>query len=391
MRNLDYGITNALALGLIFSLIAIPTTGLSLGNVIVILSFGVLLLASVFTHLAKKETPLKINNRINFLFALIFGTIVSLYTIHLRGISVGDGSGLEFLWIIQYTVIIFIVGIVITFTKISNSNENEFDLEKKPTSKIQILIFIFALLALVLAYPYVGSENCVYISEQYKNGNPCFRAYVNNEGDVSLCDKTRDLEWRNICYIRLSKSTDDHSICGKITFSQEYKEACYENHLGEGNTLDLCNNLNEPKNKEKCYYYYAVSSEDSSYCEKASSDGARSHTISSCYSKIASSTGEISLCEKTRFPNQCYPSVALKREDPSICENSEFSDEKYWCRAMITKDISDCDMIKDDSPYTLVWNRASCYANLATIKNDKSICDKLLIPEDIEKCKRQAN
>ncbi len=121
------------------------------------------------------------------------------------------------------------------------------------------------------------------------------------------------------------------------------------------------------KGKDECITRIALSTEDMSLCEKTSSFD--------CIIKFAIVSQDISLCEKTLYLNKeiCIASVAVAQQDISICEKISNTEGKDWCIrevAIAKKDTSLCNEI------SIVVEKDKCIRTVAASKQDVSLCEK---------------
>ena len=90
--------------------------------------------------------------------------------------------------------------------------------------------------------------------------------------------------------------------------------------------------------KDYCYREMALREENTDYCEKI----VDSMTESSCYSGVASITGDSSLCHRNEGleeKNACFYSAAIPLENPFICLNITEELKKKACLGKVFQNV----------------------------------------------------
>lgn len=93
-----------------------------------------------------------------------------------------------------------------------------------------------------------------------------------------------------------------------------------------------------------------------------------------CYMMIAAKHENASLCKKvaTSSRMQCYASIAEIKSDASVCaEAGTYKDQCYSQYAQTAGDSSVCDEI------TEINQKDSCYSNLASRLGESGLCEKI--------------
>jgi len=107
----------------------------------------------------------------------------------------------------------------------------------------------------------------------------------------------------------------------------------------------LCPTLNEDLDKIQA----AVETSNATACETM---GETMQTV--CYSAMASSTGNLTFCEKIGLENMkasCYTTVATEKQNPEACERIGTAEEKTYCVLQVvskTGDKTQCNRIPDE-------------------------------------------
>ena len=130
----------------------------------------------------------------------------------------------------------------------------------KGTSKLnvkQIVINLGLIIALYLLVFY-GQKRELY--------GPDYSKYSVND-----CDKKRDSEERELCYLKVAEAQKDVSICEKINKdSIDYYGQCYYNVLIqlEGVNSLICEHVPASPARDNCYYWSSRNQNNVSICEK---------------------------------------------------------------------------------------------------------------------------
>ena len=168
---------------------------------------------------------------------------------------------------------------------------------------------------------------------------------------------------RDVCYLVLSESSSDATICDKIV-EKEQKDSCY-GHLGE-NFKDL------------------------SFCDKTSDDWGKSF----CINGVAFKLNDSSLCEGSNLKDECYSEFAQSWKDPTQCQQISDSYDQYWCIYSLLQHPwnsavrnstlpSICDKIADQDDHDKC---ILVLANYGIIGNNLTICEKVKGEENQEEC-----
>ena len=111
---------------------------------------------------------------------------------------------------------------------------------------------------------------------------------------------------------------------------------------------------------------YALLDNDVSLCEKSLDSGLCSATILKDDSK----------CEFSDDKDTCFSSVASSKEDSSICQKIESKIMQNICLATINQDAKYCKNIEDEDFF-----EDMCFFSLAMVKNDVSICNEMKLEQ----------
>ena len=173
---------------------------------------------------------------------------------------------------------------------------------------------------------------------------------------------------RDQCFYSLAINRENISLCSKILSTDEYNDYT----------------------RAKCGAMLAILNEEPELCEELTT----TMDTADCYSEYAYETEDITICNRiTRDSekDEClYQFIGYYMTPPTwdICD--EFSDEDYknncyYYAAADTMDLSYCDKITVTYSY-YYYTTAECYANIAYLEDDPSICDLLEDEDDRDGC-----
>lgn len=181
------------------------------------------------------------------------------------------------------------------------------------------------------------------------------------KGDSQLCEELSFIS-KYDCYLELATNLEDASICGEIT-SVRKRDDCYSSLASALEDPSICKEISTESDKDECIYdyvyWYSYYIDDWSICDEfsASADEEQSY----CYYEAADATGQVSYCDKMTTDTgyysyytkgDCYGNVASYKNDPSLCEqltDADFKDACYYEYATYYPyDVDACANIVDD-------------------------------------------
>lgn len=339
MKSLGWGLTGGISLGIVYGLVAFWFLSLSIGLLAGLIATFVALLALIFVDIVKKKNDtIKFSSK--FFILLILGTLLGAYFSHFGACS-GESCGYAHLFFFMIIGAVFILGIMVLFIvemilhfkEKGNSQEKQISVEEEKNEAYAwftgaIILILAIILAVIWFLNLGGLDNCISISHQY--GEQCYNRMVEKARDPSLCDETKNLDMKEICYSEVSGLTGDYSLCEKLTLSS-YKNNCYINaYKSKKDDPLLCEKVSDTAERQKCYYLVAVTTGDPKYCEM-SKDYDVAYMADDCYTKIAEMKKDPSYCEKAKYPHWCYAFYAGVTKDSSVCERIQYPDTKNQC------------------------------------------------------------
>ncbi len=194
----------------------------------------------------------------------------------------------------------------------------------------------------------------------------CIRGVAKRLNDTSICNKIEDEGSRESCIIYDLEAVTSREDCEKM---KHYKSNCYSALSKKINDSSLCDKVTDEYWKGECILRYATSKED---CEKI--EGVTYDFKNQCITEHVTSIED---CEKIKRW-ECYNNLAQKLKDPDICYRIQTDSLRENCISQVLAlfpSLDDCEKIKSENTVL----KATCYINIALIKKDVSICDKLEI------------
>jgi hypothetical protein len=152
-------------------------------------------------------------------------------------------------------------------------------------------------------------------------------AYISNE--PTLCDDVGAIAVAD-CYSALASFTEDPGMCDYISSTTKKDDCIYayiSSNLYYISEWSVCDALSQySDNRDYCYYYAGITTENVSYCDKIVESGYYSYyDKSGCYGEVAEATDNPGLCallETQTDRDDCYYSYATTYPyDTSVCNN----------------------------------------------------------------------
>ena len=133
-----------------------------------------------------------------------------------------------------------------------------------------------------------------------------------------------------------------------------------------------CETIQNTTHKNACLTLSAIYENDISDCEAIKDSSANLF----CYVQYAKSKNDIGLCKLyTKAPWECYAHYAAQENNVELCKTGTLNlNSQDLCIAMfseLTKQVNACNNSSS------MQNVAACYASVAMIDHNASLCDKL--------------
>ncbi len=140
------------------------------------------------------------------------------------------------------------------------------------------------------------------------------------------------------------------------------------------------------KKSDNHLFETALSAKKDSFCDHITDADLRDV----CYVNVADKTQSLMPCDKCSSDSKylCYAMIASMKNDLTICDGIPDIDYKNNCYnevASSSKDVSICERI------TIISQRDSCYYNYAAKNEDPSVCNKITKVSDLNDCLSNAS
>lgn len=150
------------------------------------------------------------------------------------------------------------------------------------------------------------------------------------------------------------------------------------NHFAKStNDISKCEIWDKEKNR--CYFEYAINKENESICEllppipieKLISQSKQTYSKDNCYNQLSYIKEDLTLCLKSRmFKEICRVNFAFHFSDISICDNDLYC---MYRVARKSKNMAMCDLINNTN-----YLHDQCYYDFARDEANLSICDNYI-------------
>lgn len=190
-------------------------------------------------------------------------------------------------------------------------------------------------------------RNCIYGSFKYSKDmslcdrkdvtkNLCMLRYAVANNDPSVCSTISDSVYRDDCYMQTAEANanpqsclgvflqdknwclvdvalmkNDESICRMI--SSRDKDSLNWCLAALRKDMSMCDSIANKVNREECYLYVAKELKDASICSTLTEKKIM------CYSRLAETTGDISLCYRIENPTSEYICYSHADTDVDSC------------------------------------------------------------------------
>lgn len=177
----------------------------------------------------------------------------------------------------------------------------------------------------------------------------CYAGFAYSRGAVNLCDTIpNDNTHKERCFRNAAAATGDLTICERILTTDGYDEKTREKHVEwcregvfiEQNDPGVCKSIPDEKTKDKCYLYFALLSNDHTYCSDIQNDvGIAPWGVAGqadCYGQMCVRGNNFDSCLKSKdvaedVANKFIGYFAAFNKDDSYCSYTTDTDKtKYF-------------------------------------------------------------
>ena len=206
---------------------------------------------------------------------------------------------------------------------------------------------------------------------EIEQSDSCYYGAVIAKKDPALCDKIKNKNEKERCYLYIATIQKNESFCEKV--SGMYGDICYSEVARAKKDTTLCEKIKSldnlsmlEKKKEMCYGLVAIAKGDESLCGNIKIKPVKDD----CYASIAIAKRDEKLCEKGGYKKDtCYRDIALIKLDQKLCEKAGGS--KDICYFQIAKLKADEKLCEETG-----GKKNTCYLDIAIYKGDSTICEK---------------
>jgi len=184
-----------------------------------------------------------------------------------------------------------------------------------------------------------------------------FNAMATNLNSPSECETA---DSKNDCIIDTAVDEDDISYC---SFAENVGQCIY-NYIRLTGTTDMkyCG----IGMSDFCIFSVALSAQNPDYC----------FSVNANNEIIPKSESEKNY-PAINLVSGCIRDIAISKNDISMCEKIPDINVKELCEAVISQDSEKCISVENDLSISSKWMASSCLDNIAFLKNDISICEKI--------------
>ncbi len=182
-----------------------------------------------------------------------------------------------------------------------------------------------------------------------------------NKEISQICDQIQNSFTKNHC-INVINNKDNFTIGKNIEDCEKIPHSTWEKNEA----------------RDDCFLGLLRSMKDTSLCDKVEDNLDR---VAMCYKEAAKISGDASFCQKLGYDyidNWCKDksSVVLRCRawnefSKDLLGRDSIDDDKKHCLALANRSESECKELKED------YQKARCISDIAEIKKDISLCDKI--------------
>ncbi len=207
----------------------------------------------------------------------------------------------------------------------------------------------------------------------------CYVFSSMNRKDSSLCEKVYGNQNRFYCFNIAAERENDPRICDEL--GGKARDACKSYQAEKTANLSLCRTVEYVEAREDCLYGLAVNLSEKGLCDEL-----QENKRERCYCSLAGVNGNKTLCDyitdnDTR--NDCFYNAGVSKRDIASCDLAS-DDTRERCYREVAVELNDSSICgKIDSTYY----RGGCFQDIAELKQDPSLCEK--VPEGrLDECKK---
>ncbi len=234
----------------------------------------------------------------------------------------------------------------------------------------------------------MGLKNACYADIAKKTKDISLCANVRDVGCTGACVPEYSYSSsKESCYFEVAVAKLDSSICDNIS-TQASRDSCERRVAEQGllveNNPAFCEKIKNIDARDACYIKVVENTKDVAFCSKVQSDKTPcflTGTVNRC------TPGEKSVSNKT----QCYTNVARDKNDIAVCNNIQTRYEKALCLDRASLSINEIAREKNDVSLCKQFDQDNygfdCYAGVAVVNKDPSVCNYIKSQADSTLCR----
>ncbi|MCX6777503.1 MAG: hypothetical protein NT157_01320 [Candidatus Micrarchaeota archaeon] len=205
----------------------------------------------------------------------------------------------------------------------------------------------------------------------------CLQDIARANPDPDICAKIKSDSTRDECYRRIVLTKPDPSFC-ELIHDSSLKDSCYKRVAVKTNNSGLCSKVQGTDFSKLCY---AITTKNPSLCDTLEKNRTNVVTQDACYLELSLYSEGQDFCANIQNKQQrsdCYYEVAKIKKDASLCDKVEYIDHEF-CLAVATQNLSACEGLQNNiqkEGYS-VNPKDDCYYQIALFKNNPSICSMI--------------
>ncbi len=180
---------------------------------------------------------------------------------------------------------------------------------------------------------YFEANKCSKISS-FTVRDSCVAELAKLKADIKVCNLIKNEKTKSYCQEQIAELTNDSEICLGIK-DPYWQDNCHFNLAIDDNKDAYCSLISSTEQKNKCFYEIALSTKNSVLCELLPRDDK-----GRCIFQVAVAKPDYLLCQDLEEPinrDSCRKKVARVSNNPEVCELIGTEQIKNFCREQFKK------------------------------------------------------
>ena len=214
------------------------------------------------------------------------------------------------------------------------------------------LLFFLAAITVTLAGCTQNNDECAALSGPAKDN--CYNDAALNALEVDSCYKITSSVFKDSCIAELGVLTNNTELCGQANLQS--RSYCYSSIASSRFELSLCNSVEDSQWKDTCIGKIAVQGEDILLCREIANVKSRDDCFLTLAVKLNDSDSCAFVFEEVGR-DRCFVNVAIALQNTSLCVLTTHP---------LAHDV--------------------CYKNVARAMNDSVVCAEIVHPQIRSDC-----